>query len=600
MSSPITYTGNGVQTRFEVPGSTTKVVQVNGVVVTPASSDFQSVTLSAAPGVGVPVSIAYVGASSPVDSATALVSGATNLASGPSLVAALGDSITAYAAAGSVNINFLTYQPHGFLTWAMGFSMGALWCPLVGTPNNATPLVNYNRGVTGETAEQTLARVVELDALPVKPKFCTVLVGTNNLQLNQSQTATQIAAVIISICAAVRSRGITPILCTLLPRGNGGSAGTTGWGASFTTTASIITARGRLLEINRQLRSYAGATPGVILADTFYAILNQASATSDPISTLTGAASATPDYLHPNVPGSQLVGKVVWDAVAPYVNQGVNNTSGQGDSYSLADNYYGSMWDSSYAANGGAAGTGVSAALAWAATTAYVANNIVTTGGNLIRCVVVGTSGSVAPLNTSGQFLDGTVLWEFVATGASNGVPVNWTAARSVGASSTAQAATTARADGKAGNEYVLSITPLDALTTFQDYPTATGGGFPDANFVAGDAVYLEEIVSVVCGSALCSGVPDMQFRVTTSAYVGLYQLHTTLPSSGVASHAQGSFTCLFRSPILDAGASNIQGIGGVVALASARSGGTGAVNVTRRNRQIRKYNKSAPGAITW
>ena len=61
MSSPITYLGNGVQTRFEVPGSITKVVQVNGVVVAPASSDFQSVTLSSAPGVGVPVSISYAG-----------------------------------------------------------------------------------------------------------------------------------------------------------------------------------------------------------------------------------------------------------------------------------------------------------------------------------------------------------------------------------------------------------------------------------------------------------------------------------------------------------------------------------------------------------
>lgn len=65
MSSPITYIGNGVQTRFEVPGSAAKVVQVNGLPVTNYTSDFQSVTLTNAPGVGVPVSIEYFGVVSP-------------------------------------------------------------------------------------------------------------------------------------------------------------------------------------------------------------------------------------------------------------------------------------------------------------------------------------------------------------------------------------------------------------------------------------------------------------------------------------------------------------------------------------------------------
>ena len=59
MSSPQVYLGNGVQTRFEVPGSTSKVVYVGGVLTVPASSDFQSVTISPAPGVGVPVSIEH-------------------------------------------------------------------------------------------------------------------------------------------------------------------------------------------------------------------------------------------------------------------------------------------------------------------------------------------------------------------------------------------------------------------------------------------------------------------------------------------------------------------------------------------------------------
>ena len=55
----LVYYGNGVQTRFEVPGSVKKTVWVNGVGVTPASQDFQSVTLSVAPGSKVPVQIEW-------------------------------------------------------------------------------------------------------------------------------------------------------------------------------------------------------------------------------------------------------------------------------------------------------------------------------------------------------------------------------------------------------------------------------------------------------------------------------------------------------------------------------------------------------------
>lgn len=57
----ILHYGNAVQTRFEVPGSLKKTVYVGGVGVTPASSDFQSVTLSVVPGSKVPVQIDWDG-----------------------------------------------------------------------------------------------------------------------------------------------------------------------------------------------------------------------------------------------------------------------------------------------------------------------------------------------------------------------------------------------------------------------------------------------------------------------------------------------------------------------------------------------------------
>jgi hypothetical protein len=51
--------GNGVQKKFEVPRSINKVVYVGGVLTTPASSDSQSITLTNAPALGVPIEIEY-------------------------------------------------------------------------------------------------------------------------------------------------------------------------------------------------------------------------------------------------------------------------------------------------------------------------------------------------------------------------------------------------------------------------------------------------------------------------------------------------------------------------------------------------------------
>jgi hypothetical protein len=55
----ITRYGNGKQKTFEVPGSLLKVVYVGGVLTTPASSDFQSLTLTDAPAPGVPIEIEF-------------------------------------------------------------------------------------------------------------------------------------------------------------------------------------------------------------------------------------------------------------------------------------------------------------------------------------------------------------------------------------------------------------------------------------------------------------------------------------------------------------------------------------------------------------
>lgn len=268
--------------------------------------------------------------------------------SGPILAAALGDSITQSAVSGGSSFNQIGYQSTGFMTWAMAFSRGLLWCPMVVEVGVSGALLQYNRAISGETAEQIAARITEIDALPVKPRFVSVLAGTNNLQINPSQTAASIANVIIGLCKDLLSRRITPVLCTLLPRGNGTSAG---WGVL--TAGQILTARGRLLEVNRRLRTFAGSTRGVILADTFNAVCNFASATSD------ADVNFQPDYLHLNMPGAVRVGEAWWEAVKNYLGSPPEYFQGAGDAWHATENPYGSMLTAAYAASGGSAGVGV-------------------------------------------------------------------------------------------------------------------------------------------------------------------------------------------------------------------------------------------------
>ena len=59
MLETIVLYGNGVRTVFDVPGSVSKTVRVGGTPVTPSTQSFSSVTLSSAPGAGVPIEITY-------------------------------------------------------------------------------------------------------------------------------------------------------------------------------------------------------------------------------------------------------------------------------------------------------------------------------------------------------------------------------------------------------------------------------------------------------------------------------------------------------------------------------------------------------------
>lgn len=439
--------------------------------------------------------------------------------SGPSLVAALGDSITAQSIYVAANIG--AYSSVGFMTWAMAFSMGALWCPLAWEIGTATAKLNYNRGVAGETAAQAAARITEIDALPVKPRFCSVLTGTNNLTINTSQTAASIAAEITGLCDALLSRGIMPVLCTILPRGNGTAAG---W--QSLTAGQITTARGRLLEVNRMLRGYASVTPGVILADTWASIVNFASATSDPLVTYSA------DYIHMTVPGAVRVGQAWWTAIEPFLAPGASNAFGGGDAWSTSDNPYGSQIDGSFGASGGTAGTG--------------------------------TSGTV---------------------------PNGWTAGRLSGASSTAVITQQARADGKNGYEATIAMTGSDTASFRMYYGGST---LTNANFSAGDAFYVEGDVVFSGTGANQYANPDFELRLPS----GTATAWAASNSGFTQGDMQGSYTFRLRTPLIVVPVGGLSGTCTMWTWDGIKN--AGSATVTRRNIALRKYNTSAPGAVTW
>lgn len=130
----VLYRGNGTQKRFEVPGSTNKTVYVGGVLTVPASTDRESVTLTAAPGQGVAVEIDYseTQADLQLDTASKNVS--------------VGMSNTSRATTGSV-----TYTVNALTNWKIGDTM-VVYLPATGT---ITFAVSGGPTLNGGTANLT-------------------------------------------------------------------------------------------------------------------------------------------------------------------------------------------------------------------------------------------------------------------------------------------------------------------------------------------------------------------------------------------------------------------------------------------------------------
>jgi lysophospholipase L1-like esterase len=267
----------------------------------------------------------------------------TGAMSGTQIFAAFGDSITANGV--SVGAGFLRYAGIGYTSWLQALSMGRLWIPLAMESNASVPTVNYNKGITGQTTVDMLLRLTDITNLSPAPKFVTVMCGTNDLTLLPNDSAETIFARWVKIVGAFASKGITPIVFTLLPRSV--------W--SGLTSPQILNARIVLLQLNAYIRAYAASRPNVILVDAWQQFVNFGSATSDPISGLTS------DGLHPNDIGAYTLGAAAIQAVDKWLTPyNYGHFAGPADAYSATNNY-GAFYDTSWSAGGGTLLTGVTA-----------------------------------------------------------------------------------------------------------------------------------------------------------------------------------------------------------------------------------------------
>lgn len=151
-----------------------------------------------------------------------------------------------------------------------------------------------NGGVPGDNTTQMLAR---LDAaLAIPSDIMSVLGGANDFA--QSFTAAQTIANLTSIYAKIRASGRRLLVLTTMSR------------STMNTTAGYA----YLATVNQFIKNYARTTPGVILADICSAMTDPA--TGVPYNTGT---FYTADGTHPNAIGAQAMGKVIADALRPFI-----------------------------------------------------------------------------------------------------------------------------------------------------------------------------------------------------------------------------------------------------------------------------------------
>lgn len=189
----------------------------------------------------------------------------------------MGDSITARNQTTSATSRL--WVTDGFWTWAGVFL-------------DQTPYLVNMAGVSGERTDEMLARFDE-DVLAYNPGWVHIMAGLNDIQRGDSSETT--IFYLRSMYQRALQNGIRVIASTILP--------------SVVINNSVR--RTKLAQINQWIKSYARATPGMVLSDAYIAWADPA--TGDPASGLTG------DGTHPTNFGARAIGQCIAAAMAPEI-----------------------------------------------------------------------------------------------------------------------------------------------------------------------------------------------------------------------------------------------------------------------------------------
>ena len=178
-----------------------------------------------------------------------------------------------------------------------------------------------NAGVAGETTASMLLRI-DRDVLAHEPDVCFVLAGVNDI--SGGVPAATIISNLQSIYQQLAAKLITVVALTITPYGSGH--------ASY-NTANVQT----MLAVNKWIRQYCAATPGMICVDTFAALVNPAGSGA-------AASGVLYDNLHPAPKGALAMGTAVKNVLTGRFPAGQYLVSSNSDNYG-ADAGNSNIWD---------------------------------------------------------------------------------------------------------------------------------------------------------------------------------------------------------------------------------------------------------------
>lgn len=290
----------------------------------------------------------------------------------PNTVAILGASIAEMAGGGGAGVyDTAIASPYtradGYFPWANASLGGRL-------------TMVKNAGVGGERSDQILARVTDVTNLATLPGYCILSDMASN-DLLQSVASATIIANVSAICDALQAKGITIVICTVLPLAG--------------TNAHLQ----RQAEVNRWIRDRVGQ-PGFIVCDW-------AARWTDPTTVVPRTGLST-DGTHPTALGAGAIGKVLADAIRPHLGGSIHLASHNLDQ--LTSNLNPMM-----VGTGGTASTGTSGSVATNWTTLRGTGSGTLTAAKVARTDNIGGEWqSLTLAGGGGQFF----LYSDVASGA--------------------------------------------------------------------------------------------------------------------------------------------------------------------------------------